>query len=218
VSATEERYARATTSSHLKPPKENATGDLDVVAAAGMADGTGTLLLRLRSEFDSVRKAHGMASKNLADSLRLLAAKQIDSERAKAIRADAEAEAIQARAHLLRGLKSLEPAKRELRGYALWLAERRNARLPAFEVTRIADSVIGAWLDPNCPACEGRGFNGGYSGAPQIICTACKGTRSRRAKPFAKSVAGQTLGESLLSEIHAACEKAAGQMAAKLRR
>lgn len=54
MGAIAERYARATRSSHLELKVEAC--DLDVLVAAGMSDGLGTDLVRLRSERDSISK------------------------------------------------------------------------------------------------------------------------------------------------------------------
>lgn len=58
MSAIAERYGRATRSSHLEvsPLK---IGDIDVVMAAGMSDGLGVRLLRLRAEFDTISDRSG---------------------------------------------------------------------------------------------------------------------------------------------------------------
>lgn len=64
MSAIAEKYARATRSSHLEyVPLDLGLGDLDTIIAAGLADGLGTSLLRIRFEFDSIRglpNAHAM--------------------------------------------------------------------------------------------------------------------------------------------------------------
>lgn len=54
MSTTEERYARATRSSHLELKSESA-GDVETIIAAGLAETMGVLLTRLRVEWDSAQ-------------------------------------------------------------------------------------------------------------------------------------------------------------------
>lgn len=66
MSGTAEQYGRAIGSNHLELGVE--PGDLDTVIAAGMAEGLGTRLLRLRFEFDAIR--HSGSATLMATRLR----------------------------------------------------------------------------------------------------------------------------------------------------
>lgn len=63
-----ERYARAMQSTHLEVlVDERCSVDL-LVAAGWVKDGLGTMLYRLRTEYDAVRGAHQAALKALTDA------------------------------------------------------------------------------------------------------------------------------------------------------
>ena len=47
-------------------------------------------------------------------------------------------------------------------------------------IATLAGRTLDAWLDPLCPKCEGRTFNGGY-GSPRIGCKSCRETGKRTA-------------------------------------
>lgn len=142
---TEERYARASTSSHLKL-RLDAPGDVDVITAAGLAPGIGAILLRLRREFDALRRPMLAARLNLAQRIR--AANEAGrpkipegtpkAERAEIIKkARAEAERMRAEAEksglsdrlLVRGeLRALSLVSQALGSYALDVATRHGLR------------------------------------------------------------------------------------------
>ena len=74
MTATAERYARATRSSHLRMTEE--PGDVDTIVAAGMSrENMGTSLLRLQTQYDSTSRTP--ANNSLTEHLLIL----MDEER-----------------------------------------------------------------------------------------------------------------------------------------
>jgi hypothetical protein len=152
-----ERYSSATESSNLKVSTER-RGDVDVIIAAGWCSETlGASLARLRTEFDSVRAGlRGVGGGSATDKVLALLE-----------------------------LKTLRSTKEALGDLALTQATRvRFARADA-EVLKVAGRVLDAFLDPNCPRCDGRGFSGGgrhEQSGPQVLCRPCGGTGKRRGQ------------------------------------
>lgn len=146
-----ERYTAAASSGHLKV--EPGRCAIDYLIAAGLlADGLGAVLLRLRAEYDAARAMTPQLQNTLEEHLAALDA-----------------------------LRNIEAA---WAGVGL-MAREINAR-DAFEVEdvialKVAARVLDAWLDPNCRACEGRGFNGARHRGEQLVsCRGCQGTGKRR--------------------------------------
>ncbi len=144
MGASEERYIRATHSSHLKVTA-NTVCDVDLLIAAGKAvESLGTRLMRLRAEFDKVRRAHLAAQANYETAIRAANAErrltapktatqaelqeraEEAAKRAAQMRETAEGEALTARLLILMDLKSLIPAKQALGAYAVDMVERRD--------------------------------------------------------------------------------------------
>jgi hypothetical protein len=239
MSATEERYSRATRSSHLKM-KDNAVGDVDVLTAAGMSDSLGTRLMRLRTEFDGVRRAQMVAQGNhstasrAADAARrpvikekgqedrkptleeMPEALQAARELSKAMHEKAKADALTAHLLILIELKSLFAAKQALGRFAWNYVESRKAEVSVGEVETIVGAVLDAWLDRLCHRCDGRGFTGGYDG-PTIRCRTCRESGNRRQGVFSDRLVGQTLAERLLIAMDRKCEEADRQMRVLMR-
>lgn len=63
--------------------------------------------------------------------------------------------------------------------YAVSEAPARARNIDDQQATEIAIRVLDLFLDPNCPACTGRMFSGGY-GAPTMRCAPCNETGKRR--------------------------------------
>lgn len=154
MSSIELRYSRAAQSTDLRLNEESI--DIDTIVAAGLCrEGLGTLLWRLRTEFDTVgvKEAASAANDQTAMLLALLQ------------------------------LKSLTAAKNAVGAYAIQEAARRNPALnksPA-DILMMVPAILLEWINPNCIPCDGRGMLGGY-GAPLKVCPACKGRQKIRFK------------------------------------
>lgn len=149
-----ERYVSASHSSHLR--LEPGRCDVDMLIAAGkVSSPLGALLWRLRAEFDAARATApgGPAAMNLTE-----------------------------RALVLLEMRSLHACKQQLWSSVLQLLESDETLLIGQgEAAELAGRVLDAWLDPTCPGCEGRGFNGArHRGDQRITCRGCRGTGKRR--------------------------------------
>lgn len=148
-----ERYTGAAHSSHLR--LEEGRCDVDMLIAAGkVSNPLGARLWRLRGEFDTVRaKLVGDLQMSLSE-----------------------------RALVLMELRSLHSCKQELWAQVLvCLKTDETLRLSKDEAAELAGRLLDAWLDPTCPNCGGRGFNGGHHrGEPRITCRGCRGSGKRR--------------------------------------
>ena len=244
--STAERYGRAMRSSRLTVTPERA-GDVDLLIAAGWTtDSLGASLYRLRAEWDLARaqlrradevasdhagqaralvrraatatiKAASATSQAAADSFRDEATKA--SAQAKQQRTDAENHARTEMALALVTLKTLEPTALSLRTFAVAMGTRNGFYdLPA--IRKIAGRALQLWLDPNCPHCDGRGFNGGRDG-PMRWCQDClrTGKRINGAPGFrlGESEAGHQLGRKLLTDMDRKTETVTQQMSWFLR-
>lgn len=169
---TAEHYVRATESIHLEVMTER-RGDVDMLIAAGwVKDGLGTTLFRLRSEFD------GMNRLELAQA----------------------ADRLTARVMTLSAMPSLAAARGALGAFAVSLATRKRFMEPDDVVRSIAGHALDLWLDPLCPSCGGRGFNGGY-GSPRLRCAACHESGHRALRFGGKTEASHQFGRALLNEM-----------------
>ena len=172
---TEEKYARAVTSSHLEMlPGMDA---ISIIIAAGwVRDGLGTILYRLRTEHDCAK-----------GNLRRMANQHHISP---------------SDVHLIASqLKSLHSATLAVRRFAINSAKRHAGRLRYHgeDAPEIGTRALGYWLDPLCHSCNGRGFLGG-SGVPVEVCKHCHGS-GRTLPKLSKSKEGQEFGYLLISEF-----------------
>lgn len=235
----DERYGRAISSAHLEVLPTRCSVDY-LVAAGWCADSIGVKLFRLRSEFDTVRADHQQAKSNLradtADARALDAKAQAASDSAKseddkdiaALRhaeaneafKEAEATALTARALVLIHLKSLRETSLALQVFAAQLATRKRFMRPDSDVLHIAGRALDLWLDPNCPACDGRGFRGGFR-EPVVLCTHCDGTgnreRGRRGFRLAQAEASHQFGRTLMADMDRKADNVAQAMRRFLR-
>ena len=173
--STEEKYARAVNSSHLEMrPGMDAVSV--IIAAGWVRDGLGTILYRLRTEYDCAK-----------GNLRRIANNETISS------ADAHLVASQ--------LKSLNSATLAVRRFAINSAKRHAGRLRYHgeDAPEIGTRALGYWLDPLCHSCNGRGFLGG-SGVPVEVCKHCHGSGGTLPR-LSKSKAGQEFGYLLISEF-----------------
>ena len=204
---TAECYARATHSSDLKV-HNNRRGDVDMMIASGWhGDRLGTLLFRLRSEWDSVRADHHQAEHTLSDSMH-------DAHDDEDVAA-AERAALTARALIMVHLQTLPAAMNALLAFAVLEAVHVRFRSRGQAIQKVAGRALEAWLDPTCPACGGRGKNGGF-GAPLVTCVRCHGFRLRRPR-LGDSDEAHEFGRRLLVCMDSRTEYAARQMQKFLR-
>ena len=148
---TPERYGHATRATRLRLTTER-RGDADTLIAAGLLpEFLGALLLRLQEEFETARsRVSRRQALSLTEQLLVLSA-----------------------------LKSLRETKDALGRWAEWRATKDAVMLTSAEVAILCGRALNAYLNPICPHCEGRGFNGGGRGehtGPKMICRACAGS------------------------------------------
>lgn len=187
-----ERYGRAATSSHLR--LKDTRCDVDYLIAAGwLQDGLGSMLYRLRSEFDAVRgqlraaetgrpewKALATAAEQVIKGYGSPVPASVLSEPAR-IRKEARDAALVERAMVLVKLKTLPLAREALGTFAVILATKIMFMRDDAAVAVLVGRTLDAWLDPICAACDGRGFNGGsHRGELTTRCRECRGTGRRR--------------------------------------
>lgn len=186
-----ERYSSAIETSNLKVDPDSKR-DVDFIIAAGWAgDGIGGLLLRLRTEFDTVKtEVRGSGDSDLTD--RML---------------------------IMMRLKTLTPAVRALGELGTKQAEVMSLARPNREIEILIGQVLDIWLDPGCSPCEGRGYNGGgrheHTG-PQIICRPCGGTGNRKNR-LGKDDEQRQFCQRILSLMEDAASRAEQKMRRVLR-
>ena len=211
-----ERYTGAINATDLTMTDRRA-GSADLLAAVGISSGLGSLLLRLRTEYDSVKGEHGLADaeiERLRGRIRdhLSAAQREDRQadkgptRAAFHRREAEwlrvqAEGTQATetALFLMHLKTLREAKNALAAYAMVMATKRRHMIPDREVIALTGHVLAAWLDVRCRKCHGTTLLGDY-GQRQVRCRACGGTGNASAN-LGQTHAQQLFCADLLRDI-----------------
>lgn len=232
----DERYARAVEADSLEVSADR-RGDVDLLIAAGwVRESLGTALYRLRTEFDQVRGALRITRDALPywDELRTVADREAaaalkrwhpplrypDREiyEARRMTDEAQAFATTALALTLNELKTLRDTRQALGRFAEKLAARDHWDAAPTTITRVAGRVLELWLDPKCPRCEGRGYNGGFT-APMELCQlpphGCGGS-GRRSAELWNTVRGEQFGRHLLAEIERKCDIVDGLMRAYL--
>lgn len=163
------------------------------VSAAGV-DPLGLLLWRLRGEFDIARAE---------------------------IRPDGEMN-ITERLLVLSELRSLQPAKQQLWAKVVeWIASSwlggDEMPMPREEAMAVTGRVLDAWLDPNCPTCDGRGFIGGtHRGEQRVRCRGCDGTGLRRTS-IARDGRQRLLADRIQFHIDGLLFTTTAEMTARLR-
>lgn len=186
-----ERYSRASESSDLRVKPESGC-DADYLIAAGwVGDTMGTMLYRLRSEFDQV-KACVRPGQALNGAERVL---------------------------VLSRLKSLPATRDALGEIAVIQATRRRFMRPDADALVIAGRALDVFLDPNCGHCDGRGFLGGgrhEDSGPQMLCRPCGGSGKRR-NTIGRDDEERRFGAFLLSELERMTSEVEVSMARFLR-
>jgi hypothetical protein len=220
-------------------------GMTSVILAAGLQQyPVGATLMRLQSEYDTVRgeleRAGEIARETISKAQRLerdagtatklaeraatpekrseLAWSAIESaDRAQALRRRTEQEILTARCLVLTRLKTLHDAKTRIGAYALVLATKNRFMVPNDVVLRLAGRVIDVWLDPVCHKCDGSGLVEAYEGgAATKQCSVCGGTGNRREQVGGNERA-RWFAFLLLGDIQREMALAAAAMGRKLR-
>lgn len=207
----QERYGNATRSSHLEVKPTRCSVDY-LIAAGWTDDNLGVRLFRLRDEYDSIRAEHRMAEANL--KAEVVAAWKAKPEDKTTMIEEAARAALIARALIMVRLKTLEPARSALYGFALATAVRsgfpRKNRDNDGIVRMIVGRCLDAWLDPLCHDCDGRGFNGS-PGSPMVICTSCNGSGRRHVR-LAHDESGHEFGSRIMAEMDRKTARVASMM------
>lgn len=233
--STEERYSAAVESSDMQVLPTRCSVDY-LVAAGWIQDSLGATLYRLRTEWDNVRAELRLAEQNASDRARdaaaLMKAATVterkasgDADASKAarmmedvertrdnaqqIREEVERAALTARALAMVHLKTLRSTSDALHQYAIAFGVR--ARFFDLKALRqITPRALQLWLDPTCPHCAGRGFNGGFREAIRW-CQECDKTGKRVNGPkgfrIHRSQSGHKFGRALLVEMDRKCER-----------
>lgn len=228
-----ERYAQAIESKDLAVVPERCSIDY-LVAAGWVHESLGVSLYRTRTEWDVVRSDLRLAEDHARDGAREAwrmsrlatsafekATTEEEHERADAKLVDAaqhfhdvENAALTARALALTHLKTLESTKGALYGFAI----SHGVRTRFYDLERIREIVgksLQVWLDPICPHCQGRGFNGGFR-EPLRWCQECDrtGKRMNGTKGFrlGKTDPQHQWGKSLLVEMDRKCDRVTAAM------
>lgn len=152
MSKIEERYARATRSSHLQVTEH--PGDADTLIAAGLSDSLGVMLARLRAEWDTVSK------RELAQA----------------------ADDLTARVLVLMNLRTLEPTKQALLNFARVKSASLRLGLTAQDLAPVIGKVLDSWLGQLCMDCNGLGFSGGYGKARILCPTCHGSTKRKQGR------------------------------------
>ena len=229
-----ERYATAIETTHLEALLKRCPVDYIIAAGwchDGL--GTQMLRLRTEYDAargthhqaivnSSAAHRHALMLQRAAAEANARRSTDEQAERAEVARVEAEqairhakAQALTDRALIMVHLKTLAQANVSLHNYAQVFSKRKHfmAQGPNYralqerrkhEVQRIAGRVLDVWIDPSCPHCEGRGFNGGYR-EPVVICEACGGSTNRIGGPRGERLhgtdKGHDFGRDLLDEI-----------------
>lgn len=144
-------------------------GDVDMLIAAGwVRESLGTSLYRTRSEYDACNRRQLL---------------QAATDTTASVLASGQ-------------LKSLGGTRQQLAAVAMFQAAKRKYEADTRAIYDIALRSLDAWLDPLCPACDGRGFKGSF-GTAKKLCQVCSGTTHRRAR-LHNTNPGHDFGKSLL--------------------
>lgn len=174
ATATQERYAAATQSSHLRVDAR-VVGDADYLIAAGKSKAAfGTLLMRLQSDWDSStrriprrptrRDIAWAAQKSLGKGITKVTKEASDRAGEKL-----EATYLSEVALLSASLRSLSPARLHLATKLL---------LDGMSDESVTQIIL-RWLEPACPFCHGRKFQlvkWSQTELSDQICGGCGGT------------------------------------------
>lgn len=209
-----ERYGLAIGASNLRVDERH--GGADMVLAAGMqGHDLGVLLLRLQSEYDTVRgdleRAGQIARRGDVEARRLKGAELAEQSRRT------REEILTARCLILTHLTTLDAAKCAVAAFAIRSATKRRFMARNEVVVKLASRVLDVWLDPTCHVCGGTGWvSSGYHGAVAKACDACHGTGNRRENVGANE-ASRWFAFLLLGNLQREMAAAAAAIGRKLR-
>lgn len=180
---TQERYAAATQSSHLRLDAR-VTGDADYLIAAGLSKASfGTLLMRLQSDWDSStrripkkpthRDIAWAAQKSLGKGVT-----KVTTEARMAARQKLEAAYRSDVAMLSASLRSMGAARLHLSTKLL---------LDGMSDEDVTQIILG-WLEPTCPFCRGRKFQLVKWSEDELSDQACGGCGGSGERQIASDV------------------------------
>lgn len=224
-----EKYSGATMTSHLEVKPTRC--DVDYLIAAGWVhEGLGTALFRLATEWDLAGGDYRLALRHArqvelqAYQIKRNAARMPDGGAEDAAKLLAEAallldqarrEAITAKALAMVHMKTLHEARDAIGNYARGLANRAQFMQPDAKVNTLAAQALQMFLDATCPACMGRGFNGGHL-KPVVWCNAC-GASGKAHHALSKTEQDSAFIRRLLAEMDLKCHRVQQQMSRWLR-
>lgn len=226
----QERYSRATQSSHLEVI-ERRTGDVDILIAAGwVGDSLGTLLYRLVAEWDAVKGERTLYEQEVTrlQELHRESTAHRDREQAQIKfgptrwtiyreqtdqhAKDIAREIVTGRAMVLMNLKTLAPAREALGRFGIQHAAAKGYPIATPALFAVVGRVLDVFLDPLCGHCAGRGFNRAKGDSDAIVvdrdrkglmvlCRPCKGSGKRSDDDIGKDAIERQFAGNLLFEM-----------------
>lgn len=226
---TDDPNARPTIGERYNVAVSSGTSQEHLILAAGMQhERLGAILLRLQSEYDTVKgdleRAGQIAPQRTAQARELtrraaLAERLKDHDAAatlKALAADIRertpGEVLSARTFILMGLKTLHDGRQRFGAFAIGLAVQPKRNIKAAIAMTIAGQVLDVWLDPTCHTCDGTGKIGNaYAGDIHRECGTCNGSGHRR-DIIGRNPQERIFARDLLAELQRRVSAAAGGM------
>jgi hypothetical protein len=215
---TEERLIAARCTSDLKMNGVNCDAAVLVAAALAAAEHPrGSVFMDLKSEFDEMhanvkRDDRENIERDVANAKRKAAdgAERLDAE-GLAARADALGRHIayirstyetSAKRAAMFGLPSMSAAMDHAEAMVHARAFRLDSPVPVGDMRQVTWQAVSLFLDETCYHCDGRGFNGGYDGRPQLDCKHCiRYIRGKRHGFVGKSEAERVLINDVSMQI-----------------
>ena len=231
---TDDPNARPSLSERYGVAVSNGVGLERMILAAGMQhERLGAILLRLQSEYDTVKgdleragqiapqrtaQARDLAQRaKLAERLKDHDAAATLKARAAELRERTADEVLSARAFILLGLKTLHDAKQRFGAFAIGLGVQPKRNIKPAAAATLAGQVLDVWLDPTCHTCDGTGQIGNaYAGEVRRQCGTCCGTGHRR-DIIGRNPAERIFARDLLAELQRRVAAAAGGMGQALK-
>jgi hypothetical protein len=174
---TQERYAAATQSSHLRLDS-NVIGDADYLIAAGLSKAKfGVLLMRLQSDWDSSTRR--IPKKPTRRDIAWAAQKSLGKGITKVTKDSSEAARQKLEAAYRNDVAMLSASLRSLPAVRLHLSTK--LLLDGMGDETVTQIILG-WLEPTCPFCHGRKMQLQKWSQTELsdqICGGCGGTGER---------------------------------------
>lgn len=180
---TQERYAAATQSSHLRLDAR-VTGDADYLIAAGLTKARfGAALMRLQSEWDSSPRR--IPRRPTRREIAWVAQKSLGRGITKVTKDASEAARQKLEATYHSEVALLSMSLRSMKGVCQHLAIK--LLLDGMSNESVTQMVLG-WLDPVCPFCSGRKFQLAKWSETELSEEVCGGCGGSGDRPFAGEV------------------------------